>query len=131
MVHGAVRAWLRIEGLLVFAVALVLYAQAQHGWLLFAALFFLPDASFLAYLAGPRTGAIVYNVAHSYALPLALGVGALVFDFTGVTPFALIWVAHIGFDRALGYGLKYPTAFRDTHLGSIGGAGRRETGAIA
>ena len=72
----------------------------------------------------PRTGAIVYNLAHSYALPLALSLSALVFEFTGVTPFALIWVAHIGFDRALGYGLKYPTAFRDTHLGPIGGAGR-------
>ena len=30
--------------------------------------------------------------------------------------FSLIWLAHIGFDRTLGYGLKCPTAFKDTHL---------------
>ena len=29
---------------------------------------------------------------------------------------ALIWLAHIGMDRLLGYGLKYPSAFKDTHL---------------
>jgi hypothetical protein len=124
MVHGAVRAWLRLEGLLAFAVALVLYAQTQRSWLLFGALFLLPDASFLGYLAGPRTGALVYNLAHSYAFPLALSLSALLFEFAGITAFALIWIAHIGFDRAVRYGLKYPTHFRDTHLGPIGGAGR-------
>jgi hypothetical protein len=33
---------------------------------------------------------------------------------------AMIWLAHIGFDRALGYGLKYQAGFGFTHLGRIG-----------
>jgi Domain of unknown function (DUF4260) len=124
MVHGMVRTWLRVEGILVFAAGLALYAQAERGWLLFAALFLAPDVSFLGYLAGPRIGAAVYNLGHSYTLPLALALGALFMDLDTVVPFALIWIAHIGFDRALGYGLKYATGFGDTHLGGIGASRR-------
>ncbi|MEP6807319.1 MAG: DUF4260 family protein [Chloroflexota bacterium] len=31
-----------------------------------------------------------------------------------------VFTTHVGLDRALGYGLKLPTDFRDTHLGRIG-----------
>jgi hypothetical protein len=83
-----------------------------------AALFLLPDVSFAGYLAGPRAGAAVYNVAHSYVGPLLMAVALLM---TGATLMGvLIWASHIGFDRALGYGLKYTTAFTDAHLGRIG-----------
>jgi hypothetical protein len=103
---------------LVLVLATYLYARGGHSWVVFAALFFLPDISFTAYLAGPRVGAAVYNVAHSHVGPLLLAVVLLT---TGVTlGSALIWAAHVGFDRTLGYGLKYPTAFADTHLGRIG-----------
>ena len=117
-VHGPVRLWLRLEGLCVLAAAAYAYGRSGRSWLLFAALFFVPDISFAGYAAGPRAGAIVYNLAHSYAGPLVLGVAAAA---TGTTlAWALIWTAHIGFDRAMGYGLKYPSAFADTHLGRIG-----------
>lgn len=117
-VHGAVRVWLRVEGLAVLAFALWLYAEGDYSWLLFAVLFFVPDVSFAGYLGGPGVGAVVYNAAHSYVGPVALGLASLA---TGRSPdLALIWAAHIGFDRALGYGLKYSTGFGDTHLGPIG-----------
>jgi hypothetical protein len=89
-------------------------------WWLLIPVFFAPDLSMLGYLAGPRVGAILYNAAHSYVAPLALG--ALAIHAPGRAPFALclLWLAHIGFDRALGYGLKYGSAFSDTHLGHIG-----------
>ena len=117
-VEGSVRLWLRLEGLLALLVAMYLFGQSGHPWTMFAALFFVPDVSFAGYLAGPRVGAVVYNLAHSYFGPLLLAVAALA---TGAAPmWALIWAAHVGFDRALGYGLKYPTAFGDTHLGRIG-----------
>ena len=77
-------------------------------------LFFAPDASFAGYLGGPRIDAAIYNVAHSYVGPLILA-AALLSAGTGL-PLVLVWTAHIGFDRALGHGLKYPSAFRDTHL---------------
>jgi hypothetical protein len=117
-VHSAVRVWLRLEGIVTFLLAISLYAQDDGSWLLFAALFFVPDISFAGYLAGVRVGAAIYNAAHSYVGPLVLAATMLSLG-RGVT-LALVWAAHIGFDRALGYGLKYPTAFGDTHLGRIG-----------
>lgn len=120
-VSGAVRTWLRLEGLAAGAVAVLLYHGAGHPWTMFALLFLAPDLSFAAYAAGPRVGSVVYNIMHSYATPLVL---ALVLILTQ-RPLAIpmIWCAHIGFDRVLGYGLKYPSAFTSTHLGRIG---RRE-----
>ena len=82
-VTGAPRVWLRLEGLAVFALAVVLYKRGGHSWLLFAALFLAPDLSFAAYLAGPRVGAMGYNLAHSYVGPVLAAVLAL---FTGRPP---------------------------------------------
>lgn len=116
--------WQRIEGAMALCVAALVFRHLNGSWLVFAILFFVPDASMLGYLAGPKRGAAIYNVFHSYAIPLvasalgvALGNGPLQF----VT---LIWTAHIGFDRLLGYGLKLPTGFGDTHLGTLKGARR-------
>lgn len=99
------------------------YARGGHSWALFALLFLAPDLSFAGYLAGPRAGAAAYNLLHSYVGPA----GAAVLALSNGRPatVALIWAAHVGFDRLLGYGLKYPTAFGDTHLGRIGAQLRR------
>ena len=76
----------------------------------------MPDLSMVGYLAGPRIGSVVYNLAHIYLWPLALIALASFTSSTLIMQLALIWSAHIGMDRMLGYGLKYPTAFKDTHL---------------
>jgi len=119
-VTGGVKTLLRLEGLTLMVGMVVLYATWDGSWWVFAVLFFVPDLSFLAYLAGPRTGAIVYNIAHSYMAPVAL----MTLGFGLAAPLtlsiAMIWLAHIGFDRALGYGLKYAAGFSFTHLGRIG-----------
>lgn len=120
--RGGVRLLLRVEGLLVLAGALVLYARGGHSWMLLALLFLAPDLSFAGYLAGPRVGAAAYNALHSYVGPI---LAALLAVLTGRPPvLALVWFAHIGFDRALGYGLKYASGFGATHLGAIGRAAR-------
>lgn len=123
-VTGGVRRWVRVEGLAAFAAAAALYAGTERGWGLFALLFLVPDLSFAAYLAGPRVGAATYNVLHSYVGPLALGLLAHAARQPALAarllPLACIWAAHIGLDRLLGYGLKYPSAFGDTHLGRKG-----------
>jgi hypothetical protein len=122
-VRGSVRAVLRVEGLCAFALGLALYARSGAGWGLFAALFLVPDLSFAAYLVGRRAGAIAYNTMHSYIGPLALaGAGLLGILPQPALPLACIWAAHVGIDRALGYGLKYASGFGDTHLGRIGRA---------
>ena len=107
---------LRLEGLAVFVAALVLYVDAGYGWLLLLLLALAPDLSMLGYLGGPRIGALTYDVVHTYVGPLALGVAGVVGDADIAIQLALIWAAHIGADRVLGYGLKYPTGFKDTHL---------------
>lgn len=119
-VFGGVRSVLRLEGLMLLALSVSLYARLQGEWLVFAELFLVPDLSFAAYLFGPRAGAFAYNAMHSTIGPLML-LSAGVFA-PMAAPVALVWLAHVGFDRALGYGLKYPSAFTDTHLGRIGRA---------
>ena len=101
---------------MVLAGAIVLYVHGDFSWLLFVVLILAPDISFAAYLAGTRIGAAGYNLVHNLVLPVALGVVGVTTDCDPETAIALIWLAHIGGDRLLGYGLKYPTAFKDTHL---------------
>ncbi len=123
-VTGAPKALLRLEGLFVLIAACAAYARTGGDWWLFAILFLAPDLSMLGYLAGRRAGAALYNLAHWYLLPLA----AIGWGVFGQTPLALeiglIWMAHIGFDRFLGYGLKYADGFGATHLGLKGKAAR-------
>ena len=95
---------------------MALFFHADQPWWLLVALALAPDASFLAYLAGPRPGAVAYDLAHTYAFPVALGAVAVLAEREWALGIALVWLTHIGVDRAIGYGLKYPSAFRDTHL---------------
>jgi len=118
-VSGTPRVMLRLEGAAMLIGAAALYAHLGAGWGLFFGLFLAPDLSFFGYLAGPRIGAIAYNAMHGYVGPALLA--ALSFTLLpGALPIALIWAAHVGFDRMLGYGLKYGTAFGHTHLGVVG-----------
>jgi hypothetical protein len=110
------RRLLRLEGVAVGGAALALYAHEDFGWLLFALLVLAPDLSAIGYAAGPAVGAACYDVAHTYVLPVALGAVGVLADADLAVQLALVWLVHIGFDRALGYGLKYPTRFKDTHL---------------
>lgn len=115
-VTGVPRILLRLEGLLVFAVAVFIYAKLDNSWWLLAALFLAPDLFMVGYLVGTRTGATLYNAAHWYALPLVLIGYGFASASSQASAVGLIWVAHIGVDRALGYGLKYAEGFGASHL---------------
>lgn len=119
-VSGSVRRWLRFEGAAVVAASLVFYRYEHASWVPFAVLFLAPDLAMLGYLAGSRVGAAAYNLAHNYVLPLLLLLAAVLTARPTAAAYALIWAAHIGFDRMLGYGLKYPSGFGETHLGRLG-----------
>ena len=119
-VTGCVRTLLRLEGLALFAGTTLLYALWGGPWWLYVVLFLAPDLSFLGYLAGAKIGAIVYNAAHSTIVPMAMLTIGFGFAPPVVLSVALIWLAHLGFDRALGYGLKYESGFGFTHFGRIG-----------
>jgi hypothetical protein len=124
-VTGTPRLLLRLEGLAVFVAAIVAYRTLGGSWWLFAALLLVPDVALVAYAAGPRVGAAVYNALHTYLGPALLAGLGYLGAIPAPWPVCLIWVAHIGMDRMLGIGLKFSTAFRDTHLGSIGRAADR------
>jgi Domain of unknown function (DUF4260) len=110
------RLLLHVEGAVAFVAATLLYFHGDHPWWLFLALILAPDLSMLGYAAGLRVGAAAYNLAHTYAVPLSLAALGVVADATALVQVGLVWVAHLGVDRAIGYGLKYPSGFKDTHL---------------
>jgi Domain of unknown function (DUF4260) len=113
---GLPRVLLHLEGAAVAVSALVLYFWDGHPWWLLLVLALAPDLSMVAYAFGPRAGAIAYDLAHTYALAVPLAVLGVLTDVDALVQVGLVWIAHIGVDRALGYGLKYPTDFKDTHL---------------
>jgi len=110
---------LRLEGLAVVIAALTLYAVLGYRWWVLALLVLAPDLSMIGYAFGPRVGAISYNALHTYTPPLALGVVGYFFGWPLALQLALIWLLHIGIDRAVGYGLKYNEDFKRTHLQAV------------
>ncbi len=107
---------LRAEGGIVFASSLLLYAGLHASWLLFVVLVLAPDLSMLGYRLGVRFGSALYNLIHAFVVPLLLIAVSIFYQQLWLLPYGLIWTAHIGVDRLLGFGLKYPTQFHDTHL---------------
>jgi hypothetical protein len=116
VVSGLPNLLLRGEGALVLAAATYAYAQHGSNWWMFAVLFFVPDIFMLGFLGGNRWGAIVYNIGHTYTVPAALLTAGWFWSSPLMIVIALIWIGHIGFDRILGYGLKYDRGFKFSHL---------------
>lgn len=110
----------RLEGLTVGIAASIAWFMVGGIWWLFLLLLLLPDVSMLGYLLDSRWGAASYNLVHSYPLAVSLLAVGIWFALPLVLLAALLLLAHIGFDRALGYGLKLDSSFQDTHLGRIG-----------
>jgi hypothetical protein len=98
------------------AAALALYIDRGFSWLALLILWLAPDLGAVGYLAGNRVGAIAYDLTHFEGWPVALATFGVVADAKIAVQLALIWLSHIGIDRAIGYGLKYPSAFKDTHI---------------
>jgi hypothetical protein len=113
------RPLLHLEGLLVLVGAILAYRHLGGSWVMFAALFLAPDLFMLGYLAGTKTGAWVYNIGHTYVTAAIVALIGYLTHAPSLTLVCVIWAAHIGFDRLLGYGLKYEIAFKDTHLGKV------------
>lgn len=110
------RVLLHLEGGVVAVAAIALYFHFGYPWWLLVVLALAPDLSMLGYVAGPVAGRATYDAAHTYAMPVALAAAGVFGDSDVAVQVGLIWAAHIGIDRAIGYGLKYRTGFEDTHL---------------
>jgi hypothetical protein len=110
---------LRLEEALLLPATLFAYQHLHCSWLLFTVLFLTPDLFMLGYLLSARVGAASYNLVHTLTIPLAVLLTSYLQHWHLPTAITLIWTAHIAFDRLLGYGLKYPTFFKDTHIQHI------------
>ena len=111
-----VRLLLRAEGAVALLLSLAAYNALGYSWWLFALTLLAPDLAMLGYLRDPATGALVYNLAHTYLAPFILALVGYVGGLPVLVALAAVWAAHIGLDRLLAFGLKYPTAFQNTHL---------------
>lgn len=116
VVSGVPNLLLRGEGALVLAAATYAYSQQGFGWLMFALLFLVPDIFMVGFLSGNKLGAIIYNIGHTYLVPAAVLVAGWSLALPILVAIATIWIGHIGFDRILGFGLKYQTGFTFSHL---------------
>ena len=116
MINRLPRVLLHVEGLTVAVAALALYFHTDYPWWLLVTLVLAPDLSMVGYLVGRTAGAALYDAAHTYSLPVGVAAIGVVADSGIAVQLGLIWLIHIGVDRAIGYGLKYPTDFNDTHL---------------
>lgn len=115
-----VKALLHIEGAVICAACLyLLFYQLHTTWWLLPIFILGPDASMIGYAINPRVGAILYNLAHTFILAIPIALVGLLTDTHPALVTGLILTGHIGMDRAFGYGLKYPAAFKDTHFGRI------------
>jgi hypothetical protein len=115
-----VRTWLRLEGVAALIAGIAVFGRLGGDWPWLVPAILLVDVSIVGYLRGPRVGAIIYNLAHQWAVALALLGAGLALNLPILALVGAVVIAHVGMDRALGYGLKLPTDFRDTHLGPIG-----------
>jgi hypothetical protein len=111
---------LKLEELAQLLLALVIFAQLPYAWWVLPATFLLPDLSLLGYVAGPRVGAVCYNLAHHKALAVAVGMTGWWLGQPVLLLAGTVLLFHSALDRVLGYGLKYATGFQDTHLGRVG-----------
>lgn len=110
---------LHIEGLAVLVLSIYFYSNLHFNWIIFLVLLFAPDLAALGYLKNVKVGSILYNLFHTYTIPAVIVMFGLLLHNNMALMLSLIWIAHIGMDRMLGYGLKYPTNFQDSHLNRV------------
>ena len=116
-----VRRILNLEGVAVLGASVYIYFFRVDGsWILFVALLLAPDIGLIAYASrSNRFGSILYDAFHTYVLSVALLVSGVAAGSEVVVQIGLISAAHIGMDRALGYGLKYAAGPKPTHLQKV------------
>lgn len=117
---------LRLEQAAALILAIWLCSRLDVAWWWFPLLLFVPDVSMAGYVAGPRVGALTYNIVHHQAVAIGCYLAGALLGVTWLQVAGLVLLAHSALDRVLGYGLKYPDSFNHTHLGRIGAA-REET----
>src|SRR5690625_2075263 len=111
-----VKKWVHLEGLIIFVFMMYFYSLHDFNWWIFFLFLLVPDISMVAYIINNRMGAMIYNIVHTYTMSIPILLLGLIMENNFFIMSGIIWSAHIGIDRLFGYGLKYKTAFQDSHL---------------
>ena len=118
-VTGKPKVWLRVEGLTLLVATIIIFSIQGQKWWLYPALLLVPDVFMIGYLANTKLGAFLYNLGHSYLAPALMILVSWKADSNLALAVGVIWLGHIGWDRFFGYGLKYDSDFKHTHLGDL------------
>jgi hypothetical protein len=118
-VTGKPRRWLRLDGAVLFIGSILLFRVTHQHWWIYPLLLFVPDIFMLGYISNTKIGAFLYNAGHTYLLPSLTILYGWHYNHVLVLAIGIIWLGHVGFDRFAGYGLKYDTSFKNTHLGTL------------
>ena len=118
---------IQFEEVALVLLSIWLFGALDYAWWWFLLLFLAPDLAMVGYMAGPRAGAIAYNLVHHKGVAIGLYLTGAVLGNQLLQLFGLIMLAHSSFDRVLGYGLKYFDSFNHTHLGMIGPAAKHNS----
>lgn len=113
---------LKLEEAGLFLLGLYLFSQLPYAWWVFPALLLSPDIGMLGYAINTTAGALTYNLLHHKGIAVLLYIAGNYWQVDLLMLAGAIMLAHAGMDRIFGYGLKYPDAFKHTHLGWIGGS---------
>lgn len=113
---------IRIEELAMTAISIYFISTlpVSFSWWVYILLFFAPDISMLGYLVNDKVGAFSYNLFHHRGIAIGIAATGLFLSQPYLLFAGAILFSHAGFDRIFGYGLKYSTGFKHTHLGNIG-----------
>jgi hypothetical protein len=116
---------LKLENAGLFLLGLFLFMQLDYPWWVFPAFLLAPDIGMVGYFISARVGALTYNLLHHIGIAVITYFAGYYWKVDELMLAGAIMLAHAAMDRIFGYGLKYPEAFKHTHLGWIGGEGSK------
>lgn len=111
---------IKLEELGLFILGIYLFSLLNYQWWWFPALILAPDLSMFGYIINTKTGAFSYNLFHHRGVAVLVYILGCYLRIEIVQLMGIILFSHAAMDRIFGYGLKYETGFKYTHLGEIG-----------
>jgi|SRR5690606_8480418 len=111
------RNFLKLEEATLFLLCIFLFSLLNFDWWWFPVLLLVPDIGMIGYAIDSKIGAFSYNILHNRVVASLVAMYSLTSDNQYWQLVAIILLAHISLDRALGFGLKYKDSFNNTHLG--------------
>lgn len=112
---------LKIEELAMFTLSIYLLKllDISFSWWVYVLLYLAPDIGMIGYIINNKAGAFTYNLFHHKAVAILFTVIGIYTANQYILMSGIILFGHSAMDRMFGYGLKYVTGFKHTHLGVL------------